>query len=489
MANVILFDFDSTLVNTRSVREIRESVEYDLLTPETMAQVAPYQPVPELIRALKERGVLLGIVSNAGRGYIDRILAHLGMRNDFDVVVTYSDVKRAGKEPKPAPDGILLALEQLGEESGPHVLYVGDEYIDIVAAYNAGVTPIVPTWASRETVSTAPAAALSSRDLIDYFDDPSDFRLFAERAAEHQSINFHRGATFFLPLDLSGNVITVGEQLRILCLGRYYSQKAVATASLHEAHALSQDIVRKESIPQFELQPYWVDVVLHVLRRAPEYLFHNEHPFDLITVVPGKAGGHPRLENFLRRVQQAAGPEFAGVSFDASLLRYVDDALKQKTLSADQRAAEAKRALQLAGVAAERIRGRHVLVIDDVVTTGSTIARSIDLLEKAGAASVTGLAFAKTVSVQQDDKNCPRCTRPMRLRRNQADGSHFWGCSGYFADEEDERCPYTEDMHPKFCGVCNRPMVRRTNRQNGNRFWGCTGYNQTPSCNYTEDIQ
>ncbi|MFW2275692.1 MULTISPECIES: HAD-IA family hydrolase [Burkholderia cepacia complex] len=489
MASVVLFDFDSTLVKTRSVREIRESLEYELLTPETMAQVAPYRPVPELIRELRERGVLLGIVSNAGRGYIDRILDYLEMKDNFDVVVTYSDVKRANKEPKPAPDGILLALERLGEKPGPHVLYVGDEYIDIVAAYNAGVTPVVPTWASRESVSTAPAATLSSRNLIDYFSDPNDFRFFAERAAEHQSINFHRGATYFLPLDLSGNVVTVAEQLRILCLGRYYSQKAVVTATLHETHALSQDIARKESIPQFELQPYWVDVVLHILRRGPEYLFHNEHPFDLITVVPGKAGGHPRLENFLRQVHQAAGAEFAGVSFDTLLLQYVDDAQKQKTLSADQRAAEAKRALQLAGGVAERIRGRHVLVIDDVVTTGSTIARAIDLLETAGAASVTGLAFAKTVSVQQDEKSCPRCTRPMRLRRNQADGSHFWGCSGYFADEEDERCAYTEDMHPKFCRVCNRPMVRRTNRKNDNRFWGCTGYNQTPSCNYTEDIQ
>lgn len=40
MANVVLSDFDSTLVKTRSVQEIRESLEYDFLTPETIAKAA-----------------------------------------------------------------------------------------------------------------------------------------------------------------------------------------------------------------------------------------------------------------------------------------------------------------------------------------------------------------------------------------------------------------------------------------------------------------
>ncbi|WP_051610669.1 HAD-IA family hydrolase [Pandoraea sp. E26] len=487
MKKVVLFDFDSTLAKTKSIREIRESLDYDALTSESMQRVEPYRPVPELLKALKAKDVLVGIVTNAGRGYIDRVLDHLGMVNDFDVVVSYTDVKRAQKQPKPAPDGILLALEALGVEPGPHVLFVGDEYIDIVAAYNAGVTPVVPSWASRETVSTAPAVTLSSKNVMDYFDDPTNFQLFGERAAQHASIEFPRNATFFLPLDLSGNVVTVVEQMRILCLGRYFNQKSVVTATLHESHALSQHIVLKESTPSFELQDYWEDVVLHVLRKGPEYIFRNEHPFDLISVVPGKAGGHPRLENFLTRVQEQAGKEFSDTCFDGTLLKYVNDAQKQKTLSGDQRAIEAVRALQLSENAGGRIAGKHVLVIDDVVTTGSTLSRAINLMEQSGAASVTGLAFAKTVSVQQDDKICPMCTRTMRIRRNAAHGSHFWGCSGYGADENP--CAYTEDMQKKACPACGRPMVRRMNRKDGSRFWGCSGYNLTPSCNNTENLE
>ncbi|CAE6712362.1 HAD-IA family hydrolase [Paraburkholderia nemoris] len=487
MQNVVLFDFDSTLAKTKSIREIRESLDYDALTSDSMERVEPYRPVPELLKTLKEKGVLVGIVTNAGRGYIDRVLDHLGMTEEFDVVVSYTDVKRAGKQPKPAPDGVFLALEKLGVKPGPHVLFVGDEYIDIVAAYNAGVTPVIPSWASRETVSTAPAVILSSKNVMEYFDDSTDFQLFGERAAQHASIDFPRNAAFFLPLDLSGNIVTVGEQLRILCLGRYFNQKSVVTATLHESHSLSKHIVMKEGSSTFELQDYWEDVVLHVLRKGPEYVFHNEHPFDLITVVPGKAGGHPRLENFLERVQKRAGKEFAGAMFDGVLLNYVKDALKQKTLSGDQRAIEAVRALHLSDGADARIAGKHVLVIDDVVTTGSTLARAVTLMEQAGAATVTGLAFAKTVSVQQDDKICPKCERTMRIRRNASNGSHFWGCSGYGAEENP--CSYSEDMLKKACPKCGRPMVRRTNKHNGLRFWGCTGYNQTPSCNNTESIE
>lgn len=487
MKNVVLFDFDSTLAKTMSIREIRESLDYDELTAESMQRVEPYRPVPELLKTLKEKGVLVGIVTNAGRGYIDRVLDHLGMAGDFDVIVSYTDVKRAQKQPKPAPDGLLMALEKLGVKPGPHVLFVGDEYIDIVAAYNAGVTPVIPSWASRETVSTAPAVTLSSKNVMEYFDNPTNFQLFGERAAQHASITFPRNATFFLPLDLSGNIVTVVEQMRILCLGRYFNQKSVVTATLHESHSLSKDIILKESSPAFELQGYWEDVVLHVLRKGPEYVFHNEHPFDLITVVPGKTGGHPRLENFLARVQQRGGGEFPDTRFDGALLAYLPDALKQKTLSGDQRAIEAVRALHLSDGAAARIAGKHVLLIDDVITTGSTIARAVRLMEQAGAATVTGLAFAKTVSVQQDDKICPMCMRTMRLRRNASNGDHFWGCSGYGAEENP--CSYTEDMQKKICPACERPMVRRTNRRDGSRFWGCTGYNQTPSCNNTENIE
>lgn len=45
-----------------------------------------------------------------------------------------------------------------------------------------------------------------------------------------------------------------------------------------------------------------------------------------------------------------------------------------------------------------QLAGRHLLVVDDVMTTGATLSAAADTLLRAGAASVSGLCFARTPS-------------------------------------------------------------------------------------------
>ncbi|MGE8679849.1 MAG: ComF family protein, partial [Achromobacter marplatensis] len=47
-------------------------------------------------------------------------------------------------------------------------------------------------------------------------------------------------------------------------------------------------------------------------------------------------------------------------------------------------------------VGSPRVRGRHVAVVDDVMTTGSTVQAAAEALLAAGAASVTILVVART---------------------------------------------------------------------------------------------
>src|SRR5688500_3352946 len=117
---VIFFDFDSTLAPTERLREIRESADYDALTPEVLQEIRLYRPIPALIEKLRSQGAKLGVVTNAGKGYITRLFKHLDLEGTFDTVVTYTDVKAIGMKPSPA--GIELALERLGVKANPRIL-------------------------------------------------------------------------------------------------------------------------------------------------------------------------------------------------------------------------------------------------------------------------------------------------------------------------------------------------------------------------------
>lgn len=66
----------------------------------------------------------------------------------------------------------------------------------------------------------------------------------------------------------------------------------------------------------------------------------------------------------------------------------------------------AKRAANVAGAfrlstAAELVRGARVLVVDDVLTTGATVAECAETLAAAGAASINVLTFARALDTER----------------------------------------------------------------------------------------
>lgn len=477
MSGVVVFDLDNTLANTETVREIRDRGAYAELNSQSLSAVRAYKPVLSLLRNLKSEGVLLAVVTNSGRTYANIILNHLGLDQFFDVVVTYTDVGVDGM--KPSPKGIRLALEKLGVQPSSEILYVGDEANDFIAAYHAGVTPVLPTWASRQSVSMAPAVALSSDMLADYPNNQEEFRLFGERCAELQTAQFERLEARFLPLNRAGEVVTLKDELSVLCLGRYFSQKAAVTAWLHENHSLSRDIAQKEEEERFVIPNYWVEMIVAVIGPMAEFMFGQNCVFDIVTVIPAKQEKNPRLELLLSAVANKF--RASGIDFCKNLFYFDSGARSQKTLSRAQRAVEVNNKLHLNGDI--NIAGKRVLVIDDVITTGATMMRAMELLEGGEAKKVIGLAIAKTVSVEQKEKICPNCSRPMRIRKNSESKEHFWGCSGY--NEEQNPCTYTEGIVHKQCPECGNSLRLRTNARDGSRFWGCSAYFHTPSCTYT----
>lgn len=69
---------------------------------------------------------------------------------------------------------------------------------------------------------------------------------------------------------------------------------------------------------------------------------------------------------------------------------------KQKSLNRAQRMENAVSSYSVADACVSAVYGRHILLVDDVVTTGATMSVCAELLRKCGAVSVDAFAMART---------------------------------------------------------------------------------------------
>ena len=92
----------------------------------------------DLLRALRERGTPIGLVSNSPLAFVTRSLQLVGFEGHFDVVLSAHEVAA----PKPAPDPYLEACRRLAVEPGPDVVALEDSPTGVAAARAAGLTVI-----------------------------------------------------------------------------------------------------------------------------------------------------------------------------------------------------------------------------------------------------------------------------------------------------------------------------------------------------------
>ncbi|WP_165964017.1 HAD family hydrolase [Actinomadura sp. KC216] len=121
----------------------------------------PFPGVRELLRALRDDGVLLAVYTSATRRIADPMLAGSGLDGYFPVVVTGDQVA----DPKPAPDGLLHACRLLGV-SASETAYVGDSETDLGCARAAGAAPVHARWSASSRSGHHPPAAYRPADVI-----------------------------------------------------------------------------------------------------------------------------------------------------------------------------------------------------------------------------------------------------------------------------------------------------------------------------------
>lgn len=88
--------------------------------------------------------------------------------------------------------------------------------------------------------------------------------------------------------------------------------------------------------------------------------------------------------------------QLLGVPLETQLVLRIRDTRSQTTLHPRQRRSNVHQAFALNSEAAISLRGQHIGIVDDVMTTGSTLGELAGLLKRFGAARITNLVFART---------------------------------------------------------------------------------------------
>lgn len=106
------------------IAEIMNRVEL-----ESLNDAALVEGVSETLKALKSKGLKLGIMTRSCREYAEKVLEKFGLSEYFDAVVARDDVEK----PKPDPEHAFHLLRLLSV-SAEDALFVGDHWSDAECA-------------------------------------------------------------------------------------------------------------------------------------------------------------------------------------------------------------------------------------------------------------------------------------------------------------------------------------------------------------------
>lgn len=125
-------------LGVQDARTIYEE-QFDSALFDSVGRLRVFQRVVEGMVELSQRGVGLGIITAQAHRRLPFLLPPI-VADLVDVVIAHEDAA-----PKPAPDGVLAALDRLGL-SAAQAMFIGDTVTDVAAGRSAGVRTIGAGW-------------------------------------------------------------------------------------------------------------------------------------------------------------------------------------------------------------------------------------------------------------------------------------------------------------------------------------------------------
>lgn len=410
MFELCLFDLDDTLVRTSDLDDIRRAGKNDKteaylsrLTAAlgTVASRLIYpESLLEEIRAANS-GMRLGVFTRSPRSYAKLVLEKAYPNIDWDVLIAFEDVQHT----KPRGHGVHAAMRQLKLSNPANVLMVGDNDVDVCAAYHAGSRIVVdksawPAAKVREhwaALGHVPDAFITKpRDLLGVLGLPDCHLPELERlhagspagpAVRFDEIGHFKPWEFEEPRGPT----------RIAVCGRSFSNHG-SVARRRAGHLLTAAIEANKDSTQFPDE--WVAAVLAFVNK--EYGIKLLTGRLVITVIPHRPGREPRLEHFLTQLAAAAAARSRilarSVSVEPNLLAFREGVRSQHNdrLGKNERFENVRDHLYVHRK--DLVNGKtYYLIIDDVTTTGASLIYADEYLRAAGARHVACLSIAKNV--------------------------------------------------------------------------------------------
>lgn len=116
----------------------------DYYTDHCQIKTAPYDGILELMAELQKKNYKMAIVSNKAHEPLQAI-----NKKFFSDYIQIAIGAKAGRNKKPAPDGVEKALQLLGSNKNTSV-YIGDTEVDRATAKNADLDCVLVSWGFRD---------------------------------------------------------------------------------------------------------------------------------------------------------------------------------------------------------------------------------------------------------------------------------------------------------------------------------------------------
>ena len=225
----------------------------------------------------------------------------------------------------------------------------------------------------------------------------------------------------------------IAGRVSIVIMGRYFS----ANDARHGKHQPTYRLQRLKERTHFGMP--FVPALAKALR-----LIDSRNPAGCVTCVPARPArsGPPPFHEVVERACKNEAGRPRGLDFRPDLLRCTRDYEPQKLLSGESRCSNVRGAFALGADGLPE----HVVLVDDIITTGSTATECAGMLIAGGARNVTIVCLGRTQgciprSTSVDAPGCSRagCPGTLTKRLNHTTHDAFWGCSQY----GDGRCKAT----------------------------------------------